>query len=452
MAAQQMFDEMRKALTDEQARMLYNCITTAREEAANEARLEARNEAGAGQLQPQPQLTEDRIRQILDERMQRGNQPNERDRKIDAQNQLRNKADFLKTVRPYILGSGPWNLFWQGFNSLAQNYSDLDDGFFKQALYRAIQGEAHRIAGERFFPDNDANKNLSLEDYADKLKNLYEPASESENAKMEFKQRVQEVGENPTLYVADKLQLFYRAWPDGQRDVQMFYDETTSGLINELVQTRLFDYQPKNIADYEERLKYVTAAVRKRYLFGKISQSEALGTEAFTPAGTYKAASKGLNIKSELGLINATESRLCFYCKKVGHLMAKCPRKNAGLTPAAAAVEDQEEEDEEKVNFVKSGAGPVRKVFFKPNRGKSYQTRARRFAQSDLRNPRVAVVYDDADGNVHIEEGEVHEVEPQPGQEQDEEPQDGVNVIDLDGHFEQGYSEADFVPGAFLGL
>ena len=280
MDAQKVYTELEKDLNDAQRQKLYTVVQAAPSE-------------------PVP-LNEDRVKQIMDERIQRANQPNDRDRKIDAQNQLRNKADFLKTVKPYVLGAGPWSLFWQSFSSLAKNYADLDREFFKQALYRALQGEAHRIAGERFFPDNDANKDLTLKEYADKLKNLYEPASESENAKMEFK-RVQEVGENPTLYVADKLQLFYRAWPAGQRDVQMFYDETTSGLINELVQTRLFDYEPKDIADYEERLKYVTAAVRKRYLFGKISQSEALGTEAFTPAGTYKAAGRGLNIKPNLG-------------------------------------------------------------------------------------------------------------------------------------------------------
>ena len=432
MDAQKIFEELKKDLTEAQRQKLDTVV-----EAARNA--------------PAP-IDENRLKQIMDERIHRANQPNDRDRKIDAQNQLRNKADFLKTVKPYVLGSGPWSLFWQSFSSLAKNYADLGTDFFKQALYRALQGEAHRIAGERFFPDNDANKNLTLEEYADKLKNLYEPASESENAKMEFKQRVQEVGENPTLYVADKLQLFYRAWPAGQRDVQMFYDETTSGLINELVQTRLFDYEPKDIADYEERLKYVTAAVRKRYLFGKISQSEALGTEAFTPAGTYKAAGRGLNIKTEPGLINATETRTCYYCKKVGHLMSKCPRKTAGLTPAAAAVEDQEADDIEEVNYVRNGAGPTRKVFFKANRGKPYFTRARRFAQSDRRNPRVAVVYDDAEGNVHVEEGEAVEEDPQQDQEQDKDHDDGVNVIDLDGHFEEDYSEADFMPGAFLGL
>ena len=432
MDGQTLYDNLAKELTDAQRKMLRAVLEAARGE--------------------QAPLDENRVRQILDERINRMNQSTERDRKIDAQNQLRNKADFLKTVKPYVLGSGPWSLFWQSFSSLAKNYADLGVDFFKQALYRALQGEAHRIAGERFFPDNDANKNLTLEEYADKLKNLYEPASESENAKMEFKQRVQEVGENPTLYVADKLQLFYRAWPAGQRDVQMFYDETTSGLINELVQTRLFDYEPKDIADYEERLKYVTAAVRKRYLFGKISQSEALGTEAFTPAGTYKAAGRGLNIKAEPGLINATETRTCYYCKKVGHLMSKCPRKTAGLTPAAAAVEDQEADEVEEVNYVRNGVGPVRKVFFKPNRGKPYSTRARRFAQSDRRNPRVAVVYDDDEGNVHVEEGEVAEEDLKQDQGPEEDQDDGVNVIDLDGHFEEDYSEADFMPGAFLGL
>ena len=76
----------------------------------------------------------------------------------------------------------------------------------------------------------------------------------------------------------------------------------------------------------------------------------------------------------------------------------------------------------------------------------------RRFAQSDRRNPRVAVVYDDAEGNVHVEEGEVAEEDPKQDQEPDEGHDDGVHVIDLDGHFEEDYSEADFMPGAFLGL
>ena len=150
MDVQTAYDNLAKELTDAQRKMLRAVLEAARGE--------------------QAPLDENRVRQILDERINRINQSTERDRKIDAQNQLRNKADFLKTVKPYMLGSGPWSLFWQSFNSLAKNYTDLGVDFFKQALYRALQGEAHRIAGERFFPDNDANKNLTLEEYADKLK------------------------------------------------------------------------------------------------------------------------------------------------------------------------------------------------------------------------------------------------------------------------------------------
>ena len=102
MDMQKVYEDLEKELTEAQRSKLHTVIQAARSE-------------------PAP-LNEDRVKQILEERIQRVNQPNDRDRKIDAQNQLRNKADFLKTVKPYVLGSGPWSLFWQSFSSLAKNY------------------------------------------------------------------------------------------------------------------------------------------------------------------------------------------------------------------------------------------------------------------------------------------------------------------------------------------
>ena len=63
----------------------------------------------------------------------------------------------------------------------------------------------------------------------------------------------------------------------------------------------------------------------------------------------------------------AEENAVCFHCRKKGHFARNCPRKLAGLTPPAAAVEEQVEEEgvdevdeadagkeDEEINFIRN--------------------------------------------------------------------------------------------------
>ena len=220
----------------------------------------------------------------------------------------------------------------------------------------------------------------------------------------------------------------------------------------------------------EKRLKFLTGVIRKRYLDGEISQAEAMGCEVHSTSASYRACKPIVNmpiIKSEPG-VNATENskpRLCFYCRKAGHFMAQCPRKNSGLSPAAAAVESEAkdanvenedaENDDEEVNYVRNAQSAQRYRRENSNRryedkqnAKPYDNRYRKPSYNKKKNyrfnPRVAVVYEDETGNLCVDDHE------DATEIVDEKP--GVNVVEMAEQYEDGYTEADFIPSAFLGM
>ena len=374
-------------------------------------------------------------------------------------NLRRDMEGMGKNLPKFFLGEDQWKLFWSDFQMVVSDYPHISEDYKKRRLYKALQGGAKKLAGERYLPLHDDIKSLTLNQYAEKLKNLFEPASESANAKMEFLSRVQDIGENPSIYLADKLQLFHKAWPAANQDLELFYGETTKGLVNEHVASRMYDYRPKSIEDYEDQLKYLMAAVRKKYLHGKISQAEALGAETQSALGTYRKTPNH-NIKQEpdVNATDAKETRTCFYCKKPGHLISKCPRKAAGLAPTASVPEDNSEDSEDEVNYLRqgnpnrggfnryggqNGGGTIKKNYLKTNRGRPYFKKS----TSERKNQRVAVIYKDDEGHTCIDETEA--VEEQG--EDDPAVEEGINTVELEDKYDGMYTEADFLPAAFLG-
>ena len=407
-----------------------------------------------------------------------------------AQDVRKRKNEFTRVAPAYHLGTITWNAYIYEFRRLAEDY-DLSEEFRKFILYRSLKAEAGRIAGERMQPDAADNINLPFNDYAEKLKGLFEPASETETAKMEFKERKQELGENPSLYFADKLTLFRRAWTVGQRDMQMFYDETTKGLVNENVKKGLREYEPTDEADYDRKLKFLSSVTRKRFMYGEISHSDAMGAESFAPLGSYKSVGRtpaGLAIKDEVNAttqVAAASGSNCYYCNRSGHWMANCPKKRAGLTPGAAAVEQQdveaEDSDVNNININNSSRGRYRTGGRRnygrgqnssqkspANQGSTYSGRGQPFGKRSERagpgrnTPRRFRAVLKPPGISTLERAEepqefyLEEVsdEEQEAETAEEPPKEGaaINTIELDDRYdEEDFSEADLIPTAFLG-
>ena len=375
--------------------------------------------------------------------------PADRDPRANLERQV---DRFWKKAPRFTLGSTSWTNFMKVFTIAACEVAD--DGERKKMLYACLQGEAQTLACQKMFPLDVDNQRLSFNDYTTKMRELFEPVAESENAKLEFTERQQLVGENPTFYYQKKLALFERAWPRAMRDMRYFYDEVTKGLTNELMKSQLWSFEPDSPDDYERRMKYLAAVVQKRYRAREISEAQALGAETSIQGYACTNGPKPF-VKQEPGVhAMAEETAVCYYCRKRGHFARNCPRKSAGLTPPAAAVGEDEEgtdevdetHEEEEVNFVRNGRAfrgkPYR--FQRLPRNNRFNTRTN--PKPVTKKPdldRIGVLYMDENGEQFLQEDEQEEM---PTEE-------SINTVQLEEMQDQeDHSEADFVPYPFLGL
>lgn len=374
----------------------------------------------------------------------------------EARREIERQVDrFWKKAPRFVLGSTNWTMFIRCFSI---NASEVRDDYEKKKmLYSCLQGKAMDLACQKMWPDDADNQILSFGDYSTKMRELFEPVAESENAKLEFTERQQHIGENPTFYFQEKKTLFERAWPVAMRDMRWFYDEVTKGLLNELMKDQLWAFEPANMDEYERRMKYLAAVVQKRYRAKEISEAQALGAETYinghnapTPGRPFIKQEPGINAMSE-------EKAVCYHCRKKGHFARNCPRKLAGLSPPAAAVEEnndeidqeeEEQEDKEEINFVRNGKTFRGKPFRQQrnNRGNGRFIPNSRYKRVNMN--RVGVLYVNDKGEQYIQEEEVADDHVQA--EEDEDP---VNTLQLDElQDEEDYSETDFISHPFLGV
>ena len=431
------------------------------------------------------------------------NQYSAEDRAADRQERkeqqiLRQVMEFGKMAPHYYLGEGTWAQYIDSFQEVQYRYPQVQPKYAKNILYTSLKGQAFALASPDYNPrQNQTYKTMTFEQYVDAVGELYEPASETEQTKLEFEDRTQRPGEHVSLYYRDKKNLFYRAYAEAMRDFNMFYNKVIAGLINQEMKNGMRLFTPEPLKDQEafrNRLLQMATIVRRRFLDGELTETEALGAEAHTSRASYQnyPMSRETNlgykaIKSEPiysineeNSVNAftreKKSGRCFYCHNKVHFIAECPRKAAGLGPAIQEVQPkQEEADSEGTNVctfqqkykrrnnyfdARSGSkfGP-RKFGNKPmqNRQQQLMTRANPSTnQVDKRrfNRRIAVVYENEEGTTMAEESDIYEIDDGEEQIQQEEQQaeDGINAIELEERYQDGFSESDYLPGVFLGM
>ena len=402
----------------------------------------------------------------------------QRERAEDARIRQNNK--FMDSAPRYEVGQIQWDLYLMNFNLEAANREVTDEDLKKRTLFRKLDTVAMSMVSPQLHPMKPENVGHSFEQYTKLLGEVFEPKAELESARMAYLDRVQQVGEHPTSYLHDKLQLFERAYQTEQRDYHDFYNMAIRGLINAEMKSQLRYRIPENLKDvnaFKNSMTFVANVVRRRFTEGEISEAEALGAEAYV-AVTIRAAERqdttlGRAIKTErIQAVGANRNRnndTCYYCREKGHHAAQCPRKAAGMPAAVAAIQPEQSEAgesdvEERVEPVGAGnsrfqpGGFPRKVRMTGYKNKN--ARRQNYSQKGASAPhppgnpnrsypannknkkfnrRIMYVYEDEDGETYAED--IPE-EGHPGQEDEEVV---AQVADAD------HSESDYVPGAFLG-
>ena len=439
-------------------------------------------QGGAGNVAPAPA-------QAPVAQAQGGNQANARQGPMpDALE--RDANNFGKIAPKFWLGQQTWEVFHLSFKIQASRFVNLDDRMYKIILFSCLQGEALALACPDYDPTLPEFAAKTSSQYAAELQELFEPAAESEQMRLEFENRYQFPGEHPDMYYRDKKRMFERAFGPTLRDYNLFYDKVITGLINQRMKDSLREFRPDpldNTKSFREKLIFLANVQRRRLMAGEITEQEALGAEAHASNITYRTqfrtalnpaapAPPGWKVKQEpvfavhaMNHKGAKSRGVCFHCGSKDHYVAQCPRKAAGLAPVVNVTEDRDGEEEleqEAVHYVRNQYTPrtqqVRKPVvptgntkttyrggFKP-RGVSSNPRGRKF------NRRIAFVYEDENGQT------VHEEIPDPDANGTQEVTDrvegvealvdGVNTLHLEEGQEYDYSEGDYIPGAFLGM
>lgn len=378
-------------------------------------------------------------------------QPTQESRQLSATQQTvyRNEMANLKKLAPkYIKGEQSWDLYMDRFMLETSDYNLLTDTDIKKVLYSRLIGEAYEMASPQFNPTNDTYKNMEVKAYATALGNLFEPASESGQAKIVFEQRKQIAGEHPTVYYQHKLGLFMKAYKAEHRDFEYFYGKVIIGLINQEMRNYLRMLIPEDLTNtqkFREKIVSVATMVRRKYLDGEISESDALGAEAFSIPSQY--ANK---IETSLGQKNFTinamtgmKPRTCYHCKSKEHFIAQCPRKAAGL-PATVQALSSDQTNPKRVTF-EGTSNPFNGNQKYKNMKKKNQSKF----QQKGKTGRIMFVYEDDNGELQCEQVSEDIEEEEPETEQNASDTHGINIVE-DNEY-QGYTESDYVPGVFLG-
>jgi hypothetical protein len=441
-------------------------------------------------------LTEDEVKNALN-----------RLKLIDRPRELARQAeqDCYKRLPKYEHNKGmPFSMFLSAFKTAITGCVErMTEMQVILMLHSKLGPEALMLIGEECAPERHPDK--TFVQYCDMIQEIFEPAAESESMKIDFRSRVQGPNEYPQLYYKDKKNMFYRAYPVGERDYKFFFGAIIDGLLNPHMKDKLRYFTPdKCSADTEpkfyQELLHTANVIRTKMMAKEISEAEGLGTQASAQSCSYQV----VNPKEEYNMRvfknepvyavpprarpfkppngDLPDDRVCYYCGKKGHFIAQCTRKAGGLPPINQIEEDLPDEDEpmeeadNSVNAFPNRRNPARGRVVNRGRG-TYPQNRNLYAQNrspypprqplgNLTNMRGAnfnrpvrrvtyVEYQDQDGNpVQIDEmgeGTTPGAAHVQGAEEHVYENTGVNA--LQPPLQEQSMEDDFTPvSPFLGL
>ena len=187
-------------------------------------------------------------------------------------------------------------------------------------------------------PENDRFNN-----YFDRLQREFLPPEESPLAKLEFANRTQQLGEDVSSYLGDKISLYYSAYNLQQRthNFEFLFNSVVSGLYNNVIRKRMIEEAPQDENTMRVVATRLVAEERKKIqlncsdspsLDGLLSVSRTSYTHLDSNQG--QQAHTPMDMNQINAMRPATKTDICNRCGKVGHWSKDCRTDWSKLQPA----------------------------------------------------------------------------------------------------------------------
>ena len=234
-----------------------------------------------------------------------------------------------------------FELLWKNWKPLAweEGEDHIDQATRKRILVSRIEGKA--IARLTTYMEGSAAWRAADTEpaYMDVIRGVFQPVSESDLSRTEFKMRKQGVNETALDFVTHKIALWECAYKADERPFNNLCDAIIEGLVNNTIKRIIQRNRPANQEDLIKQLLSAVASERTCVIqgYGESPNLDglALSTAGFNP--TTGSTRPGFDAYGDemMDVGKVAEQRKCHRCQRTGHLKAQCrvpdhklPKKN----------------------------------------------------------------------------------------------------------------------------